>query len=334
MIVSCEMARCSMKAHSYFREKVLYGINKDGEYANFIPDWAAKLGVKKEDLDLPVININGKFIFNLLDNVDLLSETKRFIYFFFAPTLIYRDNYVRTRKIRWDFLIKNLAQFLVLIFYVWCVFKALCIPIFKHTTNSPGGLRQFLNSVLFSTVSGIVCLLTLFYGLLHCWMNIFGELLRFGDRLFYEDWWTVRDFANYYRKWNIIVHEFLYYYIYQDFIRFTKGSFSRNSSKNMVFLISALVHEVIVTCALGFFFPILFIMFGGPGVVFTKIKFGNGPYTGTFFWFLMLIGCGLLMVLICREFYARQSPFAAKIENGLTAYIYPQSIRFMLESPI
>jgi sterol O-acyltransferase len=67
---------------------------------------------------------------------------------------------------------------------------------------------------MFSTVSGIVCLLTLFYGILHTWFNIFAELLRFGDRLFYEDWWNVTNFAEYYRKWNIVVHEFLYYYIY------------------------------------------------------------------------------------------------------------------------
>ncbi len=143
-----------------------------------------------------------------------IVEIKRFAYYFLAPTLIYRDTYVRTRKIRWPHFFKNLASFLILIFYVWCVFKALCIPIFKHTVNSPGGLRQFFNSVLFSTVSGIVVLLSLFYGVLHAWMNIFGELLQFGDRLFYEDWWNVRDFANYYRKWNIIVHEFLYYYVY------------------------------------------------------------------------------------------------------------------------
>lgn len=192
-----------------------------------------------------------------------------------------------------------------MIFYLWCVFKALCIPIFKHTKNNPGGLRQFFASVIFSTVSGIICLLTLFYGMLHCWMNIFGELLRFSDRLFYEDWWNVKDFAGYYRKWNIVVHEFLYYYIYQDVIRLSKGNISRQGSKYLVFLISAMIHEILVTCALGFFFPILFLMFGGPGVVFTRIKFGSSPYVGTFFWFLMLIGCGLLMVLICREFYAR-----------------------------
>lgn len=72
-----------------------------------------------------------------------------------------------------------------------------------------------------------------------------------------------------------------------------------------MFFISAFIHEIVVTCALGFFFPVLFLMFGGPGVILTKIRLGNGPFVGTAFWFLMLIGSGLLMVLISREWFAR-----------------------------
>lgn len=72
-----------------------------------------------------------------------------------------------------------------------------------------------------------------------------------------------------------------------------------------MFFISVIIHELIVTCGMGFFFPVLFFMFGGPGVIFTQIKFGKSPYVGTMFWFLMLIGSGILMVLISREFYAR-----------------------------
>ena len=128
--------------------------------------------------------------------------------------MIYRDEYVKTRKIRWNIVFKNAITFMFLIFYIWSIFKAMCIPLFKDTVQNPGGAKQIFSSIIFSTISGIVCLLSLFYGMLHCWMNLFGELLRFGDRLFYEDWWNVRDFSGYYRKWNIVVHEFLYYYIY------------------------------------------------------------------------------------------------------------------------
>jgi sterol O-acyltransferase len=144
----------------------------------------------------------------------LWEEICRFTYFFFAPTLVYRDDYVKSGKVHYSKVAKYTFSFLIIIVYLWTVFKALCIPIFKTTVDNPGSLRQFIHSVLFSTVSGIVCILSLFYGMLHCWFNIFAELLSFGDRCFYEDWWNVKDFANYYRKWNIVVHDFLYYYVY------------------------------------------------------------------------------------------------------------------------
>jgi len=35
----------------------------------------------------------------------------------------------------------------------------------------------------------------------------------------------------------------------------------------MTFLISAVIHEGIICLALGFFYPILFILFTGPGII-------------------------------------------------------------------
>jgi hypothetical protein len=46
MIVSCEMARLSMKIHAYFREKMLNAYYKDSEIALFIPEWAKKGGMQ------------------------------------------------------------------------------------------------------------------------------------------------------------------------------------------------------------------------------------------------------------------------------------------------
>jgi hypothetical protein len=118
-----------------------------------------------------------------------------------------------------------------------------------------------------SMVPGMAVLLMMFYGVLHTWLNMWAEFLRygrvclcfsliaasgchlpttphiaskvpvvsyvvlslgvrsmhvrrsFGDRRFYEDWWNARSFASYYRKWNMVVHEWLFYYMYQDAIR-------------------------------------------------------------------------------------------------------------------
>lgn len=219
---------------------------------------------------------------------------------------------------------KNISTFVFLIFYIWSVFKGLCMPLFRNTIQTPYSARHFFTSVLFSSVSGMICMASLFYGILHAWFNIFGELLRFGDRLFYEDWWNARDFGGYYRKWNIVVHEFLYYYIYQDSIRFMRGKFSKGSAKFLVFFISAFVHEIIVTATLGFLFPLLFILFGGPGAILVNIKFGRSKNAGAIFWCCLLFGNGLLMVLLSREWLTRQLDGAPQLfRDGFWKYIYP-----------
>ena len=55
-----------------------------------------------------------------------------------------------------------------------------------------------------------------FFAILHSWLNAFAEMLRFADRLFYKDWWNSSSFANYYRTWNVVVHDWLYSYVYKE----------------------------------------------------------------------------------------------------------------------
>ena len=80
-----------------------------------------------------------------------------------------------------------------------------------------------------------------FFAILHSWLNAFAEMLRFADRLFYkvrsipycyhasaiqqsrdfivlmmQDWWNSSSFSSYYRTWNVVVHDWLYTYIYKD----------------------------------------------------------------------------------------------------------------------
>jgi sterol O-acyltransferase len=105
-----------------------------------------------------------------------------------------------------------------------------------------------------------------FFGFLHSWLNLWSEITRFPDRAFYSDWWNSIEFGSYYRKWNIVVHDWLYYYVYLDIYRFfPKLKKARVVTQLLTFIISAIIHEWIIYYAIGFFYPILFILFAGPG---------------------------------------------------------------------
>ena len=66
-------------------------------------------------------------------------------------------------------------------------------------------------------------------------------------------------------------------------------------------------------------------MFGGPGVIFIFLFSGRNRAHGVLFWVLMLIGCGILLVLISREWYARKAVGYPGIDQGFAEFVYPYS---------
>ena len=146
-------------------------------------------------------------------------------------------------------------------------------------------------------------------------MNAFAELCRFSDRQFYTDWWNSTSWSTYYRKWNVVVHDWLYAYVFQDSIA---AGCSRNTAMLLTFAVSAIVHEYILCYTFGFFYPVLMIMFGCVGVFFiwlTKLYKGSRGWN-IFMWFMLMVGQGSLLVLYSREWYARHAD-RFELHNGL-----------------
>lgn len=293
-VVNCEMARLSMKMHSYLREKLLYGTG-DNDYKDYMPDVLQKRGFTTKDLKNPIIEI-----------LSIPVETGRWLMFNFCPTLIYRDSFpALASKHRWDKVMHFFLNCLMTIMFVFLVFRQLCIPHLKESARTPLNFQLFIACWLESMLPATLLLLMLFFGFLHSWQNLWAELMLYGDRHFYDDWWNVSSFGAYYRKWNIVVHEWLYHYIYQDFVRFSRGGISREISFIGVFIFSDIIHEVVLAGALGFFYPILLIMFGGPGIIFINFTKNKDQPWNIFVWAMLLIGTGLLIIFYSWEFYAR-----------------------------
>jgi hypothetical protein len=77
-----------------------------------------------------------------------------------------------------------------------------------------------------------------------------------------QDWWTASSQAAYFRSWNIVVHDWLYTYIYRDFIEILIPG-KRFYQAVVVFTISAIFHEYVLACTFRFFYPMMFVAFGG-----------------------------------------------------------------------
>jgi len=295
-IVLCEATRMGMKAHSYLRNKLMYGSDIWIKYRYFIPRSAKRAGVTESDLYIPDI----KFF-------PLTKEVKKYLYFLFVPTLVYRDKYPRAPRVNYGKVLFHYTNFVLCVYLGYMLYKILVLPQFENTGKDTGTLLDFVLSILSTIMPGITCMLMLFFGMLHSWFNAFAELMRFPDRHFYEDWWNVLEFGAYYRKWNIVVHEWLYYYVYCDVSRFTNERTSRTFCQLLTFFISAVVHEVIIAGAMGFFYPILFVIFTGPGIIFIRgAKNVKSSSMNIVFWFLLFLGTGIIFTLYSREYFARK----------------------------
>jgi len=60
------------------------------------------------------------------------SHFNQYLYFFFAPTLLYRDNYPRTSYIQWNIVLNMFGQFLIIIFLVYNLLANFWMPTFKY----------------------------------------------------------------------------------------------------------------------------------------------------------------------------------------------------------
>ncbi|XP_044851062.1 sterol O-acyltransferase 2 [Mauremys mutica] len=283
-IVILEQIRFLMKSHSFLREAVpgiIHAKPPDGE------------------VKLPALST--------------------YLYFLFCPTLIYRETYPRTPYVRWKYVAQNFAKFLGCLFYSYFILERLCIPVFTNMSKQPFSIKTLVLSIFNATLPGTFLLLLSFFAFLHCWLNAFAEMLRFADRTFYKDWWNSTSFATYYRTWNVVVHDWLYYYVYQDLFWLFRGR-SRVAAMLSVFIMSAIVHEYVITLCFGFFYPVMFTLFAIFGVIFNFLLNDKrkGPIWNIIMWTCLFIGQGIQVCLYCQEWYAQiHCPLEQKTFWGL-----------------
>ncbi|PIO68183.1 hypothetical protein TELCIR_10045 [Teladorsagia circumcincta] len=155
-IITCETTRIAMKLHAFLRENMPRAIAKKTSAAVVEPGTTSEW-----------------------------PSVEQYVYFMFCPSFIYRDEYPRneTRCLR-----KAAMHFLhcfILIEFVNLQFTQYVFPWMDSQDYTTLSARTTLLSLFAGIVPGIVCLVSLFYGLLHSWLNGFAELMRFADRQFY-----------------------------------------------------------------------------------------------------------------------------------------------------
>uniref|UniRef100_A0A4W5K853 Uncharacterized protein n=1 Tax=Hucho hucho TaxID=62062 RepID=A0A4W5K853_9TELE len=102
-------------------------------------------------------------------------------------------------------------------------------------------LPMMMERLLRLAVPNHLLWLIFFYWFFHSSLNFIAELLQFGDREFYRDWWNSETITYFWQNWNIPVHKWCLRHFYKPLL---KSGVSKWLGQSAVFLASAFFHEV------------------------------------------------------------------------------------------
>lgn len=129
--------------------------------------------------------------------------------------------------------------------FIWLASAQYAAPVLRNSLDKMAALD--LPSILerlmkLSTIS-LVIWLAGFFALFQSFLNALAEIMKFGDREFYTDWWNSPSVGTYWRTWNKPVYQFMKRHVFSPLIG--RGWSSANASI-AVFVFSGVLHELLV----------------------------------------------------------------------------------------
>ncbi|XP_008242379.1 PREDICTED: diacylglycerol O-acyltransferase 1 [Prunus mume] len=235
---------------------------------------------------------------------------KSLAYFMVAPTLCYQTSYPRTACVRKGWVFRQLVKLIIFTGLMGFIVEQYINPIVKNSQHPlKGNLLYAIERVLKLSVPNLYVWLCMFYCFFHLWLNILAELLCFGDREFYKDWWNAKTVEEYWRMWNMPVHKWMVRHIYFPCLR---HGVPKGVAIVIAFLVSAVFHElcIAVPCHMFKLWAFIGIMLQVPLVLITNYlqdKFRNSMVGNMIFWFIFcILGQPMCLLLYYHDLMNRK----------------------------
>uniref|UniRef100_A0A672J165 O-acyltransferase n=1 Tax=Salarias fasciatus TaxID=181472 RepID=A0A672J165_SALFA len=230
--------------------------------------------------------------------------THRDIYYFiFAPTLCYQLNFPRSPRIRKRFLIRRLFEMLFLMQLLVGLIQQWMVPTIQNSMKpfQEMDFSRMVERLLKLAVPNHLIWLIFFYWFFHSSMNFVAELMQFGDREFYRDWWNSETVTYFWANWNIPVHKWCLRHFYRPMLR---RGVNRRLAQIAVFLGSAFFHEFLVSIPLKMFRLWAFMgMMAQVPLAWFVSRFLNGNYGNAAVWVSLIIGQPVAVLMYVHDYY-------------------------------
>ncbi|KAF1381699.1 hypothetical protein PFLUV_G00156720 [Perca fluviatilis] len=224
-------------------------------------------------------------------------------YFVFAPTLCYQLNFPRSPRIRIRFLMRRLFEMLFFMQLLVGLIQQWMVPTIQNSMKpfQEMDFSRMVERLLKLAVPNHLIWLIFFYWFFHSSMNFVAELLQFGDREFYKDWWNSETVTYFWANWNIPVHKWCLRHFYKPMLR--KGV-NKFLAQTAVFLMSAFFHEYLVSVPLKMFRLWAFMgMMAQVPLAWFVGRFLNGNYGNAAVWMSLIIGQPVAVLMYVHDYY-------------------------------
>uniref|UniRef100_A0A7M4F9Z9 O-acyltransferase n=1 Tax=Crocodylus porosus TaxID=8502 RepID=A0A7M4F9Z9_CROPO len=224
-------------------------------------------------------------------------------YFLLAPTLCYELNFPRSPRIRKRFLLRRLVEMLFFTQLIVGLIQQWMVPTIQNSMKPFRDMdySRIIERLLKLAVPNHFIWLIFFYWLFHSSMNAVAEVLRFGDREFYRDWWNSESVTYFWQNWNIPVHKWCLRHFYVPMIR---SGCRRWMARTAVFLLSAFFHEYLVSVPLRMFRLWAFMgMMAQLPLAWFVGKFLQGNYGNAAVWISLIIGQPIAVLMYVHDYY-------------------------------
>uniref|UniRef100_A0AAY4D987 O-acyltransferase n=1 Tax=Denticeps clupeoides TaxID=299321 RepID=A0AAY4D987_9TELE len=234
-------------------------------------------------------------------------------YFMFAPTLCYELNFPRSSRIRKRFLLRRL-------FFENYYFKLLLqwmVPTIQNSMKpfQDMDFSRMVERLLKLAVPNHFIWLVFFYWFFHSSMNFVAELMQFGDREFYRDWWNSETVTYFWANWNIPVHKWCLRHFYKPMLQ---RGVNKWVAQTAVFLVSAFFHEYLVSIPLKMFRLWAFMgMMAQIPLAWFVGRFLRGNYGNAAMWMSLIIGQPIAVLMYVHDYYVLHSSQAQGGERGV-----------------
>ncbi|XP_034615494.1 diacylglycerol O-acyltransferase 1 [Trachemys scripta elegans] len=228
---------------------------------------------------------------------------KDMYYFLFAPTLCYELNFPRSPRVRKRFLLRRLFEMLFFIQLLVGLIQQWMVPTIQNSMKPFRDMdySRIIERLLKLAVPNHLIWLIFFYWFFHSSLNVLAEVMQFGDREFYRDWWNSESVTYFWQNWNIPVHKWCLRHFYKPMI---KRGVSKWTAQTAVFLASAFFHEYLVSVPLKMFRLWAFMgMMAQIPLAWLVGRFLRGNYGNAAVWISLIIGQPIAVLMYVHDYY-------------------------------